>query len=971
MAEGAVETSKAPPGEALLQGRIKFHPARRPLPTANASLSRDPRMEALNPSPGSHRPAARSGALSSSMAGRRSDGGEFHQRGLDPELSFDISFRRIGAGLANLGNTCFLNSVLQCLTYTEPFAAYLKSGKHKSSCKSLLYVIFNLVRQMVMAKQLQEYTLEYELGVVCHSAGFCTMCALQTHVMDALQSTGKILRPFHLVKNLRSISRNFRNSRQEDAHEYMVNLLESMHKCCLPSGIASESPSAYEKSLVHKIFGGRLRSQVKCLQCSYCSNKFDPFLDLSLEIMKADSLHKALSHFTAVEQLDGGERQYQCQRCKQKVRAVKQLTIHKAPYVLTVHLKRFGSALPGQKINKKVDFEPTLDLKRYVSDPCEGDLKYTLYGVLVHAGYATHSGHYYCFVRTSSGMWYSLNDDEVSSIKDPSATVSLFSSAVSKHLAAENLIETASSGECCSQYFGKDLVLSIVPKEKTVSSLSGDLIQSASASGTLIVTNSPSEDCRVTLASSHSSQMKDDLSAGSTVDVVLRQARGNIVLHPSSHNPRASYPLVEDITVAHASALHSHVKDGLSTDTTVNVDKLNRLMHHAKGNVILDESDHGRVLIESTMHGKHDAQDMKVQVNSTSCKAHSSPVHGRDTLYNHSSAIGSTDDLRISHIPCQDATVNDERSSGPVVAEVLKSVAKEPGRDQIDCNLSTSSSVQKDGVGCTESYKLDMKGKVRKHAHKRKMIFGPRRLFLAYLNLVKKNVKKKKHRRIKKQHSSIMEKRVHGTLEDSVKGDQGISTSMRFLDVGLVLSTKRKTPESLWRESGIATDADLIYSTKKDNSLGRKSGPCGADTMHTDSINANESYTQKRRVKNGAETISKLGVQHRTGEACAHSNSDHVSRSLLVSKSREMTATRWSDVDSPGVPSISDDEPKSIGYMLNEWEKVCDRGKKKVKRSRVFFGGGNHFRDIAAVRTRKKLKIDQARSENKPFRIRG
>ena len=67
---------------------------------------------------------------------------------------------------------------------------------------------------------------------------------------------------FVSLDHILGISRNFRNERQEDAHEYMVNLLESMHKCCLPSGVPSESPAAYETSLVHKIFGGSLRSQV-------------------------------------------------------------------------------------------------------------------------------------------------------------------------------------------------------------------------------------------------------------------------------------------------------------------------------------------------------------------------------------------------------------------------------------------------------------------------------------------------------------------------------------------------------------------------------------------------------------------------------------------------------------------------------------------------------------------------------------
>ncbi|XP_078443190.1 ubiquitin carboxyl-terminal hydrolase 23-like [Wolffia australiana] len=360
----------------ILSRKIEFHLARKAFTGFGVSSGETLKPDE-DPTSGGNRPSS-SGGGGLGAAG-------IAQFGFDPELRLEITFRRIGAGLENLGNTCFLNSVLQCLTYTEPFSAYLRSGRHKMSCRN---------------------------------AGFCAFCALQSHVVDALQSTGKILRPYHLVKNLRCVSRNFRNARQEDAHEYMINLLEAMHKSCLPSGVASESTSAYEKSLIHKIFGGRFRSQVKCTKCSYCSHKFDPFLDLSLEIVKADTLCKALSHFISEDELDGGERQYYCPQCNLKVQALKKLSIHKAPYVLIIHLKRFGSHVSGQKIGKQIDFDPKLNLKPYVSDPVEEDLEYTLYGVLVHAGHGTHSGHYYCFIRTSSGLWYSLNDEKVSQVSE-------------------------------------------------------------------------------------------------------------------------------------------------------------------------------------------------------------------------------------------------------------------------------------------------------------------------------------------------------------------------------------------------------------------------------------------------------------------------------------------------------------------------------------------------------------------------
>uniref|UniRef100_A0A1D1Z2Z0 Ubiquitin carboxyl-terminal hydrolase 23 n=1 Tax=Anthurium amnicola TaxID=1678845 RepID=A0A1D1Z2Z0_9ARAE len=882
------------------------------------------------------------------------------------------------------------------------------------------------------------------------------MCALQNHVMVALQSTGKILRPSHLVKNLRFISGNFRNSRQEDAHEYMVNLLESMHKCCLPSGIASESPSAYEKSLVHKIFGGRLRSQVKCLQCSYCSNKFDPFLDLSLEIVKADTLHKALSHFTAVEQLDGGEKQYQCQQCKQKVRAVKQLTIHKAPYVLTVHLKRFDSALPGEKIKKKVEFEPTLDLKRYVSSSCDEDLKYTLYGVLVHAGSETHSGHYYCFVRTSSGTWYSLNDHQVFqvsektvlqqkaymlfyvrnvrssapkralgavckenrpanasgnkklpvycldskkavqdcpresrakqsdaisktntcplgvsmplkdisseksllkktslssdllskdahkpvlsedyyivcssskiySMKEPSPTVCPLSSARGKHSVAESLVDKASSGDNSNNLSGKDLVQSAQSKDVSVCAIPSGTVRSASTSEVLIAVCSPVEDCSITRSRAPNSLMKDDVP----------------------------------------------------TDSTVCVDKSNMcVMCPSKCKAMLNPS----VEKIGAVHEKHDAQNIKERVDGTKRKPHSFLDHGRATLCNRSSAVDGPEGLRIAHVQCQGAIVSEGGSNDMVAAKVLESISKESEQCDLSNNkLSISCCSSQEAAGRTEFHKIVRKQKISKHSHVRNFKFGSRRLFLSYLIPVKRNVKKKKHQRNKKMCLNAEDDQIFGTLEGNIQGVQGASKTVMVtaIDVDGVHSTKKRSCNSLRRESGTATDVDKVHSKRKrlHHSLGRVNvlhGLGDVNILKDGSVNAKDSDGGRRCVMNSAETsLSLEGDQQSAREACTSSNSAyHVSRNLLRGLG-EVAVARWGDRDSLAeVASLIDDKPTNIGYMLHEWAKEYDRGKKKVKRSRRLSGGKKHFRDFTAAGT-QKMRMDQASSGNKPFRICG
>ncbi|VAI48184.1 unnamed protein product [Triticum turgidum subsp. durum] len=232
--------------------------------------------------------------------------------------------------------------------------------------------------------------------------------------------------PFAPLKNtlknqFEELSSDFRPGQQEDAHEFLRCLLDNLHKCTLDPKSKGKLSSFDEESIVKQVFGGRLKSLLTCRDCGHCSETFEPFLDLSLEIDQVDDLVAALESFTKVEQVGDDENKLTCESCKVQVCKDKRLVLDKAPDVIAFQLKRFTTLDNSiEKIDKHVAYPSELDLKPFHNNPDKEELMYDLYGVVEHSGLPNY-GHYVCTIRSSPSTWHLMNDSNVDSITETCA----------------------------------------------------------------------------------------------------------------------------------------------------------------------------------------------------------------------------------------------------------------------------------------------------------------------------------------------------------------------------------------------------------------------------------------------------------------------------------------------------------------------------------------------------------------------
>lgn len=311
----------------------------------------------------------------------------------------------VRVGLNNLGNTCFMNAVLQCLCHTQPLVDYCVKGtylndmNHRSPTRGdLMRVFAEFVKKIGESK------------------------------------AKSAISPYHLRREVQRYAPRFMGDNQQDAQEFLRYLLQGLHddinrvkfrrnsyvRRDSYGGDALGSWKRYkdtDDSLIVDLFAGQLKSTLRCTVCNNDSITYDPFWDLSLPIPEGSrnaSLRQCFNLFSSPEILDGPNEPF-CERCKKKSRSSKKMEVNKFPKILVIHLKRFSATCYGQKLNMMVDCPTTLsNISEFASQNCLSDgCSYSLYGVVDHDG-SNHSGHYTAKCRNpETKEWCEFNDTRV------------------------------------------------------------------------------------------------------------------------------------------------------------------------------------------------------------------------------------------------------------------------------------------------------------------------------------------------------------------------------------------------------------------------------------------------------------------------------------------------------------------------------------------------------------------------------
>ena len=304
-------------------------------------------------------------------------------------------------GLKNLGNTCFMNAVLQIFNNISKFNEYLYftniNINYSPITKAFQEVIKNLRRTDI--KSYSPY--EFNNTIIKNNPKY-----LKNEPNDSRQLIQDILDSIHNELNVNK----YKTYMLEDNSDY----------CNWAKKYKYEKDSfKYEnKSIIIDLFYGIQATETLCNNCNKKGYVFEYFNILTLPIQSKNSkyinLNDMLDDYTAEKNLESnGKSKNFCLNCNNFYDAFSKIEFYDLPEILFIYP---GRKKTGIKYDIRIDFKEQLEIK--LSENKNNEIiTYKLIGIIYHLGGVGYSGHNIAYCKRKD-IWYEFNDNIVSKIYD-------------------------------------------------------------------------------------------------------------------------------------------------------------------------------------------------------------------------------------------------------------------------------------------------------------------------------------------------------------------------------------------------------------------------------------------------------------------------------------------------------------------------------------------------------------------------